>query len=184
VLTLVDPSSSIDSITFADIHVTGASASDSLYVQPTAGDPVATATTFLADAEFNITQEFRQPILLANNEGKLMFEFRLLRNKLTSISTLATTTASDMTQQLTVEATVDIAYHGNMKRSTIATTLPAVAHHQLTFYDLEEVEELGEPHANDAVVEEDSFSNLFTAPASAVVASVVAVAGAVALVLA
>lgn len=185
-LTITDPVSSIDRITFAEVVVRSSSdvsINDELYEQTTPGDPVDTSSTFLTAAHFNITQEFRTPILYAKSKGELLFHFRLLRDVLNVVADLSSLTASDMTKQLTVEVTVDVAYHGNTKRSTVATTLPTTAHSQLTFYDLgDNVEEM-QPHANDAIVEDDIFSGYFS-PASTVVASVLAVAGAAALVLA
>jgi len=191
-LAVRDPSSTIDQITFRSIIVRSSDAvvEDDLYETENAGDLPSEATVFRADADFNITQEFRTPFLVPNAEGDLMFNFRLLRNKLQVVSALSSNSADDMTKQLTIEAVIDLLYHGNqvVTRTFVATTnIPAMTHAQISFYDMGETEEELEPHANDANVAADAadHASLFAAsPASTVVASCVAVLAAAAVILA
>jgi hypothetical protein len=188
-LSVVDPSSTIDQITFNTIRVyttADSSIEDALYATLAPGDDVAQATTFNLDAQFNITQEFRSPFLRPGDEGDLNFNFRLLRKHLQVISALSTVSSDAMTQQITVEAVIDILYHGNQKRTFVATSnIPALTHTQISFYDMGEDEVDLEPHANDAATVDAAQGSLFSAsPASAVVASCVAVVAAAAVILA
>jgi hypothetical protein len=178
-----DPSSTIDQITFESIE---------LKAQDGNGAPLKdilldlSVPTFNVPSEFNITAEFTTPFLKSGVDGVLQFHFRLLRDVLSVINGLSSASSGDMTQQLTVEATINILYHGNQKRTMVASSnmLPAVAHSQISFYDMYTEEELA-PHNNDDTLEVDAeLDSFFGSPASTVVASVTAVAAAAALVLA
>jgi len=188
-LMVKDPSSTIDQVSFNQIRVyttADSSVEDMLYKVANPGDLPAQATVFKTDAQFNITQEFRVPFLEPSAEGDLFFNFRLLRNHLTVVQTLSTVSSDAMTQQLTVEAIIDILYHGNQKRTFVATTnIPAMTHTQISFYDMGEAEEELEPHTNEASAVDAQNVSLFAAsPASTIAASCVAVVAAAAVILA
>jgi len=188
-LMVKDPSSTIDQITFNQIRVyttADSGVEDMLYKVVNPGDWPSQAATFKVDTQFNITQEFREPFLVPNAEGDLHFNFRLLRNHLIVVEDLSTISSDAMTQQLTVEAIIDILYHGNQKRTFVATSnIPAMTHTQISFYDMGETEEELEPHTNDASALDAAQGSLFAAsPASTVAASCVAVVAAAALILA
>jgi len=136
--------------------------------------------------EFNITAEHRQPAepLSPGTNGELRFEFRLLRDKIAALYGLSSNTADDLTKQFTVEATIDIWYHGNsnpFKRSLVADgPLPSVSHTQISFYDMGDAETDLAENNNNAVDEEPLSLSLFasSAPTVAVSAAAVAVFGA------
>jgi hypothetical protein len=186
-LHVVDPSSTIDQITFRQIRAYATTEHDLsiVYEVVNAGD-LPSSATIDNNVFFNLTQELREPFLLPNNVGELHFNFRLMRKMLEDLNDLSSVDTDSMTKQLTVEATIDILYHGNQKRSIVASTqVPAMAHTTLSFYDMGETEEELAPHANDAGYESPFESNLFgESSAASVAASCVAVVAAAAVILA
>lgn len=185
-----DPTSTIDAITFNQIDLSDDLLvhTDNLYKVVTPGDlPTALTTTVLSAAQVNVTSEIRQPtaFVAPGNDAVITFQFRLLRNHLQTIGALSTANPNDMTKQLTVSATIDLWYHGNQKRTIVASgSLPSVSHSQISFYNMPDVEE--ELENNVALEEADQAMelSLFASPASTVVASFAAVAVAVAVLLA
>jgi hypothetical protein len=151
-LAITDPLSTIDQVTFRSIDVRSSTVPTQhnlLYEVANAGDLPSAATTFYTQADFNVTQEVRGFSVSPGQTQSLAFNFRLNRKALNAISTLSTLTASDMTQQLTIEAVVDLMYHGNTKRSQQQTIRAMLgrpsramggldtfsAHAQLSLYD-------------------------------------------------
>jgi len=188
-LSVKNPSSTIDQITFNQIRVytsADSTVEDPLYHVINPGDLPSAADVFNLDAQFNITQEYRDlSYLEPNAEGDLNFNFRLLRNHLNVVNTLSSVSADSMTQQLTVEVIIDILYHGNQKRTFVATSnVPAMTHTSISFYDMGENAEDLEPHTNDASAMDASHGSLFASPASTIAASCVAVVAAAAVILA
>jgi len=181
-----DPTSTIDAITFNEILLNNAvlSVTDNLYEVTNPGDLPSVAAVLTA-AEVNVTQEIRQPapFVAPGQNGVLTFQFRLLRNHLNVINSLSSVNPDDLTEQLTVQATIDIWYHGNQKRTVVAAgSLPSVTHSQISFYNVQETEEEIENNNVPVVDEADQMeTSLFASSASTVAASFAAVAVAVAL---
>jgi exosome complex RNA-binding protein Csl4 len=184
-----DPQATIDTVTFNFVTVKSADPASSVHTDVYALPAHGSYASIKADGDavgFNVTQEFTTPYLAPGNTAELQFRFRLDRDDLDVIQHLSSADPSDMTQQVTIEAILDINYHGNQKRSislTNSNSVPAVAHSMITFYDMEVVEEL-EGHNNDQTAEDAYEFSLFASSSSAVVASVAAVVAAAAFVVA
>jgi hypothetical protein len=171
-----DPTSTIDQIFFSNIEIRDSTNTftDSLYT----ADPDSGAQLTInpnADVMFNISQTIDE-ILRAGSDGGLIFQFRLSREHLNVISALSST-GSDSTEQMMVEATITIKYHGNNNKRTVILTnnIPAVAHTTLSLYSMHDEEYA--PHANDEIMDNEifEFSGLFSAASSTTTTCVAAV---------
>jgi len=151
-LIVKDPLSTIDSITFNSIVVRNSELSnyDTLYHVLNPGDFSTTPTTTInTNAMVNVSEvRHPYPLLTPNSDGILTFQFQLLRSALNVVNTLAALPNEDA-QELTVEAMVDIWYHGNgpasfptiTKRSDVSPSSYgshfSVSHVQIAFQDAE-----------------------------------------------
>jgi len=179
-VTLNDPSSTIDAVTFSSIAIAAsddAALEDVLYaVASSSYGPVAPNE----DYWFNKTMEI-DTMLEPSADGSLVFSFRLVRLSGGVLESLSSASSSDLTKQLTITAALDILYHGNdnsvgKKRAVVVTnTVPTITHSQISFYDTELVDDL-EPHNNDEALNEEF--DLFGNSASTVAASFAVVAAA------
>jgi hypothetical protein len=194
-LTVTDPISSIDQITFNKIVVKNTGGDhDDLYVASAPGSLALpeVATTFDLDAQFNITDEMREGeadsiVLAPGADGVLTFHFRLLRDKLQVVQDLST--PNDMTEQLTIEATIDLLYHGNpiianptRRRSITTNQVPAVTQAHIAFYQtVAEEQELDDVVMTNEVEEVSMFFS--SAPVMMVATAVPAIVAAALLML-
>jgi hypothetical protein len=185
-----DPEATIDEITFNQVLLRNNVPpyhDDLLYKVETPKDLYTdTSTHKLTAVLFNITQEIRQPtdIISPGSEAVLQFSFKLSRS-LVALNTLSSADPEAQAQQLTVEVLIDLWYHGNQKKSIIATSagaLPSTSHAQISFYDMgTDTDEL---NADENVITPDWEEQLFGSSAASVVASIATIATCAALILA
>jgi hypothetical protein len=185
-----DPVATIDEITFNEVLVRSnvdINKQDTLYKVSHPKDLFTDPNTVkLTAVLFNITKEIRQPtdIISPGSEAVLLFSFKLYRS-LQALTTLSSADPEAQAQQLTVEVSLDLWYHGNQKKSIVATSagaLPSTSHAQISFYDMgENTDELNAAENVITPIEEDQ---LFGSSAASVVASIATIATCAALILA